>query len=232
MAFNKELAKKIGATFIRSSDETGLENAFADICEYLSPDPDLISWRGVKPSFEDENGLAIFAEKYFAGYRKSDFPAQPGTVPDEMVSIVLRFAYGYNKTETDKMKIEHQHAMCAENSVGGLLERYLDTHLRQSGWRWCCGDFVKAVDFIKFDNNIWHALQIKNRSNSENSSSSAIRSGTDIQKWFRTDSKTGNTRWDKLPSLMQGVGLTEKGFIDFAESYLKAELTIRRRGTQ
>lgn len=62
--------------------------------------------------------------------------------------------------------------MCAENYAGNLLERYLDSVLRKNDWCWCCGDFVKAIDFIgKDDNGKWQALQIKNRDNTENSSS-------------------------------------------------------------
>ena len=114
--------------------------------------------------------------------------------------------------------------MCAENCVGSLLERYLDSVLRQQGWYWCCGNFIKAIDFInKDERGMWLALQIKNRDNTENSSSSAIRNGTQIQKWFRSFSKKGETNWDNLPELMQGYNLSESGFIAFAKKYLKQE---------
>lgn len=114
--------------------------------------------------------------------------------------------------------------MCAENCVGSLLERYLDSVLRPQGWYWCCGDFVKAVDFISRDENgQWLALQIKNRDNSENSSSSAIRNGTKIQKWFRSFSKKGGTNWDNLPQMMRGYNLSESDFIAFTKKYLEQE---------
>lgn len=115
--------------------------------------------------------------------------------------------------------------MCAENCVGALLERYLDSVLRANGWHWCCGDFVKAIDFVgRNTDGSWLALQIKNRDNSENSSSSAIRNGTPIQKWFRSFSKTGLTNWGNLPELMQGYSLSEEGFISFARTYLELEV--------
>jgi hypothetical protein len=194
---------------------------FGKICDFLKDNPDSLSWAGkIKPSPSDEEGMAQLARKFIGGHMKSDFPAIPGTVPDEMVSIVMQVAYGYTTIETERIKKEHQHSMCAENCVGALLERYLNSVLHNSGWVWCCGDFIKAVDFIFKKPDGWEALQIKNRDNSENSSSSAIRNNTSIQKWFRTFSRTGATNWDNLPPAMQGKGLSEEGFIQFVRSYL------------
>jgi len=134
----------------------------------------------------------------------------------------MHAAYGYSLEDCEKIKLTHQQSMCAENAVGALLERYIDSVLRNYGWHWCCGSFVKAIDFIKrAENGNWYELQIKNRDNSENSSSSAIRNNTQIQKWFRTRSRTGETNWNKLPPLMQGHGLSEGGFRLFVETYLR-----------
>lgn len=178
----------------------------------------------------DLGGLKILAEKYFSAYRKSDFPTAPTTIPDEIVSIVMQEAYGYQAADSERVKLEHQHAMSAENCVGSLLERYLDSVLRKNGWHWCCGDFVKAIDFISADGQgSWMAVQIKNRDNTENSSSSGIRNGTPIQKWFRSFSRTGATNWDNLPFSMKGYGLTEAGFIAFVRSYIESE-KIRLHG--
>ena len=63
-------------------------------------------------------------------------------------------------------------------------------------------------------------MQIKNRDNTENSSSSKIRENTNIQKWYRTKSKTGKTMWEEVPEQMKGLGLSEEGFKKFVESYL------------
>src|SRR6202453_1801536 len=64
-----------------------------------------------------------------------------------------------------------------------------------AGWIWCSGTSVKAVDFIHYDekNNEWNLLQVKNRDNTENSSSSKIRDNTTIKKWFRTYSQRDTT---------------------------------------
>lgn len=224
--FDEELAQEVVIEFVTSSEEErGLDVAFIEICRFLHDNPDRLSWRSKnKPNITNTSGLKILAKKFFNGYRRSDFPVEPGTIPDEMVSIVMQYAYGYSIEQCQKIKIEHQYSMCAENCVGSLLERYLDSVLRQQGWYWCCGNFIKAIDFINKDKRgMWLALQMKNRDNTENSSSSAIRNGTQIQKWFRSFSKKGGTNWDNLPELMQGYNLSESGFIAFTKKYLKQE---------
>lgn len=235
MKFNKSKAKLIAEKECNNKDELTLVNSFVEVCSFLSEFPDELSWRTSKknpkkPNVITNDGLATLASRYFEGYRRSDFPAEPSTIPDEMVSVIMEKAYGYTSQECKKIKIEHQYSMCAENCVGNLLERYLDSRLRLSHWNWCCGEFVKAIDFIgKNTDGEWIALQIKNRDNSENSSSSAIRDGTRIQKWFRSFSKDtikgrpSFTNWKKLPSLMQGYNLNEDDFKSFVGNYIKEE---------
>ena len=71
MAFNKDLARKIGTAVAHNKDELSLVDAFADICDYLSPNPEkMLSWKKPKPSLENADGLNFLASKYFAGYRK------------------------------------------------------------------------------------------------------------------------------------------------------------------
>lgn len=196
--------------------------SFAEICRFIADNPASLSWRSKnKPSVYNKHGLKLLAEKYVKGYFRSNFPRAPGTVPDNMVSVVMQEAYGYTESESEQIKLQHQHAMCAENCVGALLERYLDSELKNAGWVWCCGNFIRGIDFIycKQDGE-WYALQIKNRDNSENSSSKSIRNNTETQKWFRTFSKTGETNWDNLPALMQNHNLSEIGFIAFVKNYL------------
>jgi len=146
---------------------------------------------------------------------------KPSTIPDEAVSMILKAAHGYSDEELERIKVEHQYSMSAENLVGYLLERYLAEKLEPYGWVWCSGDFVKAVDFIKKDEEgNWHALQIKNRDNTENSSSSAIRKGTTIEKWFRTFSKPSrkrhtNTNWNAFPETRFVELLSEDDFLSY-----------------
>ncbi|MBN2068298.1 MAG: SinI family restriction endonuclease [Opitutales bacterium] len=194
---------------------------FTEICQFLAENPHLLSWRGrQKPDLRSVDSLKGLANKFVNGFKRSDFPREPNTVPDNMVSVVMEHAYGLSSAQCDDIKLTHQRSMCAENCVGNLLERYIDSVMTDHGWTWCCGDFVRAIDFIHKTPDGWEALQIKNRDNSENSSSSAIRNNTTIQKWFRTYSKTGKTNWDKLPETMQNKGLSEDGFEMFVADYL------------
>lgn len=226
--FNSDLAKTI-ATKIATKKEQNLIDSFVEICAFLAESPDSLSWQGKdKPSILTEEGLNKLAEKYFAGYRKIDLPVQPTTIPDEMVSLIMKEFYGYSDKDCQRIKIEHQQSMCSENCVGNLLERYLNSVLINHGWYWCCGDFVKAIDFLsKDESGVWIALQIKNRNNSENSSSSAIRNNTKIQKWFRSFSKdtkkgrTSLTNWNNLPGSMQRYSLNEQGFKKFVVNYIR-----------
>lgn len=201
--------------------ELGLAESFSYICLFISDYPDAMTKR-VQALFKASDGIEKLAKRYIRAYRKVNIPSQPSTVPDSMVDVVMQEIFGYTEGQCEEIKITHQQAMSAENCVGALLERYLDSVLRQYGWHWCCGSIVRAVDFVYRKNDgDWAALQIKNRDNSENSSSSAIREGTDIQKWFRTFSRTGKTNWGKLPPAMCGHGLSEEGFVCFARNYLR-----------
>lgn len=111
------------------------------------------------------------------------------TKPDLVVDEVLKAYVGAQ--DLDRISRDHRLLMQAENTVGKLLERYVSRLLESKGWVWCAGDSMKDEDTIEPE-----LLQIKNRSNSENSSSSAIRVGTTIEKWHRISSRAGNTRWD------------------------------------
>ena len=79
------------------------------------------------------------------------------------------------------------------------------------------------MDFIFAENNSWKLLQIKNRSNSENSSSKAIRDGTKIEKWCRINANNGRTYWDKVPKPMRNLGLSEDNFRRFVVDYIRNE---------
>jgi hypothetical protein len=65
-------------------------------------------------------------------------------------------------------------------------------------------------------------LQVKNRDNSENSSSSAIRNGTNIEKWHRTFSKRVGSNWAAFPDDETRDKLSEKAFELFVRQYLSS----------
>lgn len=196
---------------------------FATVCSFLRDNPELLSWRGIlKPSPADQDGIRTLANRFFSSRYRQAWPAEPTTVPDDAVSLVMQAVYRYTPIQTERIKREHQHAMSAENIVGALLERYVATVLEPHGWVWCSGDFVKAVDFIKFQahSRSWQAVQIKNRDNTENSSSAAIRNNTSIEKWFRTFSRTGADNWANFPEPEFREMLSEAGFRQFILAYL------------
>lgn len=196
-----------------------LVSSFATIIEFLNEFPDYLSWRG-----NNRPNLERLANKYISGYLHTDLPAEPGTIPDQMVSVIMNQFYEYEEAQLEFIKVSHQHSMCAENCVGALLERYIASYA--TDWSWCCGNFVKAIDFLQKDTSgAWNLLQIKNRDNTENSSSSAIRNGTEIAKWFRTFSRTGATNWDNPPPSLQRHGLSEQGFVDFVRNYIRIHTT-------
>jgi hypothetical protein len=60
-------------------------------------------------------------------------------------------------------------------------------------------------------------LQIKNRSNSENSSSSTVRVGTEIEKWFRIKADRIEYMWEKLNDICGTTELSEESFVIFVQ---------------
>ena len=189
------------------------------LISFLSENPEELGWRGKnKPDPKTNHGREKIAEKFLISKRKPILPNDPTTVPDQMVSELLCIYFKYPRNRLNEMKVEHQHAMAAENMVGALLEKYIDSVARDFGWVHCVGELVKKVDFITYQNNQWRLLQVKNRDNSENSSSSAIRNGTDIEKWFRTFSRTGQTNWHNFPDKRLVGLLSEDKFISFVNN--------------
>lgn len=222
MLTNNEISSVAARYAKTDKDKLGFEILY----EFLISNPDTFNWRGNKPNLETIDGLDSLAEKYFDSKYKILIPSTPKTVPDEMVSVILENFYNHPTSQHKQIQIEHQHSMAAENIVGELLERYIDGVLSTEDWVWCCGALIKHVDFIKKESDGYKLLQIKNRDNSENSSSKAIRNGTAIVHWFRTYSKTGLTNWQSFPDAQLKEKLSEEGFIKFVEEYAKSFTSI------
>lgn len=169
-----------------------------------------------------QEDLAAYLNRYIGRYyeaREQQLDLRVvGTVPDPAVDVILRAFAGLENLST--VSEHHRQSMAAENLLGQLLERYIAERLEAHDWIWCAGNTIRSIDFLRNDLGI--ALQIKNRDNSENSSSSAIRQGTAIQKWFRIYAKTGKTNWDSFPSTSPGVVLTENDFHRYIENYAKS----------
>jgi len=156
------------------------------ILDFLDKNPEQFSSRKKKdrPNPRTQSGREEIGKIIDSAREKRHLPREPKTVPDEVVSIILELYFDVSPEKLECIKIEHQLSMAAENIVGELLERYISEACREHGSDWvqAYGDVVKAVDFIRKDGDGWELLQVKNRDNSENSSSQAIRDGTSIKK--------------------------------------------------
>lgn len=151
------------------------------------------------PSIEEESK---FCSKFIKGYRNRPSVRKSNptkTVPDRTIDYVLQ---GRIKNTTEKMlddiRFAHKISMGAENIIGSILEEYIHISLRRFGWSVCWGSCYKAVDLCSVNGDL---IQIKNKSNTENSSSNKIRSGTEIRKWYRMNANNGKYCWDELLNL-------------------------------
>lgn len=203
-----------------------LAEKYVNVIKLLVMNPDAAS------KMRGKNSPAVGTEAYiqaqaisFSSSRTPRAPEPPATIPDQMASFILKNYFNVPEENLERAKNEHLLSMGAENLVGELLERYLASVMEPRGWIWCSGSIVKAVDFIKPPENpdgTWQLLQVKNRDNSENSSSSAIRNGTHIAKWFRTFSKKPGSNWGAFPDPEIRPLVSEVGFRKFVKEYLEA----------
>jgi len=205
--------------------DPGQTERFLKIVQFSVDNPELaVSFRGKSaPAFGSREHLERLADKYLKGLDPRALP-QPQTVPDPALGVVMEHGYNVDSRELDSQIDGHRWAMVAENVVGDILERYIYRALGDDDWVWCAGEVVKHIDFIRRSPRTgveWESLQIKNRDNSENSSSSKVRSGTNIQKWHRTVSRSGQTRWNEFPIGAVDVVLSEAGFQRFIVDYIK-----------
>ncbi|WP_369856481.1 SinI family restriction endonuclease [Candidatus Thalassolituus haligoni] len=151
-----------------------------------------------------------------ASQRKSNLP---GTVSDPVIEKIIGSRIsGLTEKDLNKIQYAHRLAMSAENILGLMLEEYLAVSLEFHGWHCAWGETVKSVDFVHEDGRL---LQVKNRSNSENSSSSTVRNGTQIEKWFRIKADRIEYMWSSLNEICGTIELSEDSFVDFVQTTLK-----------
>lgn len=145
---------------------------------------------------------------------------------DPAVKKLVEIATGISESEANAQERHHNLFMSAENIQGDLLEEYIALNVREFGWLWCKGNIIRAVDFCSADGATY--LQVKNKNNTENSSSSAIREGTEIKKWYRLGtSKQGGIcfpayKWESLNEIINAnnsstkkCNLSEEDYITF-----------------
>lgn len=221
---NDDLAVRAARAMARVNPQ--LEQQYAAVINFLSDNREYAQTYKTDVLFSD-----LYLIKYansFSNSRISQSPSEPSTISDPMVRVILEKYWSLDSSESMKAVNYHNKAMGAENIIGNLLERYIASVLEPLGWVWCSGSVVKAIDFIfEDDDGNWSALQVKNRDNSENSSSKGVRKGTKILHWFRTFSKKPGDNWRAFP-IKADVNLNENGFQDYVAQYLTA-IQQRRR---
>lgn len=156
----------------------------------------------------------------FCGRASQRVSNPPGTLADPIIESIIGARLTHlNDDDLNKISYAHRLGMSAENILGLFLEEYLADNLSEFGWHCAWGETVRSVDFVKETGEL---IQIKNRSNSENSSSSRVRDGTLIKKWYRIEASKVEYKWDLL-NKMCGIGtLSEKQFVAFVHKILKA----------
>lgn len=195
-------------------------NNFLRILEFcFEYDEDAAGINGSKPKLS-QKWIEAKAEA-FVNDRYTGKPSPTLNIPDPLIGVISEEYFRIKSGKIEQMLHNHKVAMAAENVTGSLLEEYIATVMEPLGWIWCSGKMVKACDFIKFSKNKSNKpnlLQVKNKSNSENSSSISIRNGTTIKKWHRLEATSGNTRWHKFPDPDGGKKLSEEKFQEFVKN--------------
>ncbi|OKH22257.1 SinI family restriction endonuclease [Chroogloeocystis siderophila] len=144
----------------------------------------------------------------------------PRTVADPIVDTIIKARLtGLTEKHLEQIKYAHRLSMSAENIQGLLLEEFLAEQLADYGWYCCWGEVIRHVDFCHIDGSL---LQVKNRSNSENSSSSRVRINQPIEKWHRVDAKTGLYKWSYFNTKYNTNRFSEENFILFVQKVLLA----------
>ena len=204
------------------------EISIATILDFLEENPKMFSTRKRKniPDPKTKEGKSSIRKTIETSMNKKIIPSTPRTVPDGAVFQIMENYYGVDGSKKEEIEKQHQYAMAAEDVVGALLEEYISSKAIKYNLIKCHGDTVKKTDFIKREENGWFLLQVKNRDNSENSSSASVRGflnkeqGVVIEKWFRTFALTGKTNWEKFPVDALCNSLNEKDFRSFVLDYL------------
>lgn len=177
--------------------------------------PTLFPRKGRKDQSLQEYAYA-WVNAYVVGFqqRRSQLTGQPSkTVSDPLLDVIAKLVLSATEDVVIMLREGHRFYMLAENTVGELLEEYIEEKAIEAGWALAWGQTMRSVDLCHPRHGL---LQIKNRSNSENSSSSAIRIGTDIKKWYRLEANSGDTNWTALNDILHAKEtLSEQGFHRF-----------------
>lgn len=175
-------------------------------------------------SIDEGKNISGFFGNFLKGFqnRPSVRTSNPTkTVSDPLVDSLLKAKIpSFSDFDIDLIRFGHRASMAAENITGLILEEYVHDSLIKYGWSCCWGNCIKAVDLCS---NKGDLIQLKNKSNTENSSSNKIRVGTEIKKWYRFNAYNGSTCWNELNAMTNTPSLlSEEKFREFAYKLVKA----------
>tara|TARA_Y100000768_G_scaffold356747_1_gene311333 strand:+ start:366 stop:1166 length:801 start_codon:yes stop_codon:yes gene_type:complete len=188
----------------------------------------------------DQSIIESWVKKFINGYngRPSVRQSNPmGTVADKIIDEMIKSILpNLDDDEVDKIKYGHRLSMSAENVLGIFLEEYISSKLEPYGWYCAWGSTLDKIDFYVPGHVDAPFFQFKNRSNTENSSSSTVRQGTTIQKWCRINALNGDTYWPDLNEIIkstinnsdnshQNIALSEDSFA----KYVRQAITSNKK---
>jgi len=204
---------------------SNLEKEFKIILEFEKDNPGSLSY----PKKAKYKRLDIdhqnFLKKKLKTSRNKSFSITK-TAPDNAVYQFLKKKFNYTDEEIKLVIKYHNAAMGAENIIGHYLEEFINQNLINKNWVWCSGSILDKIDFIQRINDKtnlkWRAFQVKNSSNTENSSSKTVRNNTQIEMWFRRVANKKNTfKWEEIQKITGCKNLNEEEFLKFLKK--KAE---------
>lgn len=221
-ALGTEEAIKI-AKEVAAHEKIDWDSGISFIFDVIINDPDRVPGNIGGSKDDERSAIHKWLKKYKGGYEgraSQRISNPPGTVADPIIDQIIGARLPHlTKEHLNKIAYAHRIGMSAENILGLLLEEYLSDNLKDSGWHCAWGETVRSVDFVNQNGRL---LQIKNRSNSENSSSSAVRDGTQIEKWYRIKADKIEYMWDVLNNLCKTDHLSEENFVTFVKTTLSS----------
>lgn len=174
-----------------------------------------------------ESNIRNYIQKMIKNFiTKRDIPQANFNPPkkegDPIISLIVQKIKNVDSKMIKEWQEIHSLFMNAENLNGLLLELFLADVLEDNEWIWCSGEVYRSVDFCKIVNNDITLLQIKNKYNSENSSSNKVRKNTQILKWHRLKKETDN--WEELNNLLDNQytdKLNEKAYSEYINRFFE-----------
>lgn len=162
--------------------------------------------------------------KYLKSIQQKKYSTKRTTVPDELVSLILEKVYKYDVSQRANIQKSYiDQKQVEQKVVGDLLQKYIAKEGFKYGYYDASGEILRTIDIIKKGKNgKWISFQIKNSDNTKNSTVSKG-TETEIIKWERRKSKTGETNWKSFPDEELRIKLSEKGFQDFIWKYFGLE---------